>query len=140
MQDLDSPLQPRHELAIVPSPGTKSLCLILKDIDHGINGFGICEPVDDLMAEQVGPCSLLEFVQGSFEEWFQLWRGTDGHGIDGGRWFVCEVIVAVIQRLTMIVHNHEQVTTALPQAAPATNYGHEQGLLVRGSSCSKRSV
>jgi hypothetical protein len=68
MQDLDSPLEPRHELAIVPSPSTKSLCLILKDIDHGINGIAIREAVDGLMAEQVGPCSLLEFVQGSFEE------------------------------------------------------------------------
>ena len=104
MQDLDSPLEPRHELVTVSSPGTKSLCLILKDSDHGLNGFAICEPVDDLMAEQVGPCSLLEFVQGSFEEWFQLWRGIDRHGINEGRWFVCEVIAAVIlvyiERLT----------------------------------------
>jgi len=34
------------------------------------------------MLKQVGPRSLLEFVQGDFEKRFELWIGIDGHGAE----------------------------------------------------------
>jgi hypothetical protein len=40
----------------------------LKDVDDRVGRFAIHELVDDLMLDQAGPSSLLEFVQGSFEE------------------------------------------------------------------------
>ncbi len=72
MQDINSPLQPCHELAIVSSKVTESLRLPLKDIDDGVGRFAIDKLVDYLMLKQVGPCSLLELIQGNFKECFQL--------------------------------------------------------------------
>jgi hypothetical protein len=68
IQDINSALEPRHELSIVSSKVTESLCLLLKDVDDGVGSFAIYELVDDLMLDQVGPCTLLEFFQGSFKE------------------------------------------------------------------------
>ena len=56
--------------------------MLLKDVDDGVGRSAIYELVDDLMLDQVGPCSLLEFVQGSFEERFELWRGIGRHGVE----------------------------------------------------------
>ena len=55
MQDINSPLEPCHELAIVSSKVTESLGFLLKDIDDGVGRLAICEFVDDLMLGQVGP-------------------------------------------------------------------------------------
>ena len=55
MQDVDSPLEPCHELAIVSSKVTESLGFLLKDIDDGVGRLTIYEFVDDLMLEQVDP-------------------------------------------------------------------------------------
>ena len=68
IQDINRALEPRHELSIVSSEVTESFCLLLKDVDDGVGRFTIHELVDDLMLGQVGPCSLLEFIQGSFKE------------------------------------------------------------------------
>ena len=67
MQDINSPLKPCHELAIVSSEVTESLGFLLKDLDDGVGRLAICEFVDDLMLEQVGPRSFLEVVQRGFE-------------------------------------------------------------------------
>ena len=67
MQDIDSPLEPCHELAIVSSKGT-GMRFLLKNIDDGVGRLAIYEFVDDLMLEQVGPCSFFEFLQGDFKE------------------------------------------------------------------------
>ena len=82
--DCDGPFNPGHDFAIVSSEVTESLCLFLKDIDDGVGGSASCEPGNDWILSQAGPRSLLELVQGSFEEGFQLWRGIDGHGVEGG--------------------------------------------------------
>ena len=55
MQDINSPLKPCHELAIVSSEVTEIQCFLLKDIDDGVGRLAICEFVDDLVLEQVGP-------------------------------------------------------------------------------------
>jgi len=68
MQDVDSPLEPCHELAIVSSKVTESLGFLLKDIDDGVGRLAIYDFFDDLMLEQIGSCSPLEFIQGSFKE------------------------------------------------------------------------
>ena len=68
MQDIDSPLEPCHELAIVSWKVTESLGFLLKDIDDGVGRFAIYEFVDDLMLEQVGPCSFFELFQRGFKE------------------------------------------------------------------------
>jgi hypothetical protein len=68
MQDVNSPFEPCHKLAIVSSEATESLGFLLKDIDDGVGRLAICEFVDDLMLQQVGPCPPLEFIQGSFKE------------------------------------------------------------------------
>jgi hypothetical protein len=85
MQDINSPLEPCHELAIrvVSSKVTESLRFLLKDIDDGVGRLAIFEFVDDLMLEQVGPCSFFELFQRGFKEWFEFWRGIDGHGVGG---------------------------------------------------------
>jgi hypothetical protein len=54
--------------------------LLLKDVDDGVGRLAIYELVDDLMLNQAGPRSLLEFVQGGLKEGFQLWRGIERHG------------------------------------------------------------
>ena len=56
--------------------------MLLKDIDDRVGRFAIYELVDDLMMDQVGPCSLLEFVQGSFKKRFKLWREIARHGVE----------------------------------------------------------
>ena len=68
MQDGNYALEPRHELSIVSSKVTESLCLLLNDVDDGVDRFAIHELVDDLMSGYVGTCSLLEFIQGSLKE------------------------------------------------------------------------
>ena len=55
MQDINSPLEPCHKLAIVSSEVTESLGFLLKDIDDGVGRLAIYEFIDDLMLEQVGP-------------------------------------------------------------------------------------
>ena len=59
--------------------------MLLKDVDDGVGRFAIYELVDDWMLYQVGPCPLLELVQGSFKERIELWRGVVRHGV-GERW------------------------------------------------------
>jgi hypothetical protein len=68
IQGVNSALEPRHEPSIITSEVTESLSLLLKDVDDGVGRFTIHELVDDLMLDQVGPCSLFEFVQGTFKE------------------------------------------------------------------------
>ena len=68
IQDIDSPLEPYHELAVISSKVTESLGFLLKDIDDGVGRLGIYEFVDDLMLAQVGTCSFFELVQCGFEE------------------------------------------------------------------------
>ena len=82
IHDINSPLEPPHELPIISSKVTESLCLLLKDVDDRVGRFAIDELIKDWMLDQVSPCSLLEFVQSGFEERFQLWRGIDGHGVE----------------------------------------------------------
>jgi hypothetical protein len=48
-QDINSPLEPCHELAIVSSKVTESLCLPLKNVNNGVGGFAIDKLVDYLM-------------------------------------------------------------------------------------------
>ena len=55
IQDINSALEPCHELAIVSSKVTESLRLPLKDIEDGVGRLVIHEFVDDLMLERVGP-------------------------------------------------------------------------------------
>jgi hypothetical protein len=81
MQDINSPLEPCHELAIVSSKVTESLRFLLKDIDDGVGRLANFEFVDDLMLEQVGPCSFFELFQRGFKERYEFWGGIDGHGV-----------------------------------------------------------
>ena len=62
--------------------------MFLKDIDDGLDRFAGYELVEDLMLNQVGLCSLLEFIQSRFKERSQLWRGMDRHGDEG----TCRVV------------------------------------------------
>jgi len=55
MQDIYSPLEPCHELAIVSSKVTESLPLPLKSVNDGVGGFAVYKLVDYLMLKQVGP-------------------------------------------------------------------------------------
>ena len=82
MQDINGLFEPCHEFPIASSKAPKSLCLLLKDVDDGVGRFAIDELVNDWMLYQVGPCSLLEFVQGGFKERLQLWRGVVRHGVE----------------------------------------------------------
>ena len=68
MQNINSPLEPCHELAIVSSKVTESLGFLLKDIDDGIGRLANYEFDDDLMLEQVDPCSFFELPQRGFKE------------------------------------------------------------------------
>ena len=79
IQNIDSPLKPCHEPAIVSSKVTESPGFLLKDIDDGVGRLAICEFVDDLMLEQVGPCSFFELFRGGFKKRFEFWGGVDGH-------------------------------------------------------------
>jgi hypothetical protein len=69
--------------------------LLLKDIEDGLGGFAGYESAEDLMLEQIGPCSTLKFIQSRYKERFQLWRGMDRHRvervveIDGGDYGCC---------------------------------------------------
>ena len=68
IQNIDSPPEPCHEPAIVSSKVTESPGFLLKDIDDGVGRLAIYEFIDDLMLEQVGPCTLFEFFQRGFKE------------------------------------------------------------------------
>jgi len=68
MQDMNGPLDPLHEGGIVSLRGTQRLGLLLKDIDDGLDRSAGYKLVEDLMLEQVGPCSILEFIESGFKE------------------------------------------------------------------------
>jgi hypothetical protein len=51
IQDINSPLEPYHELAIVSSKVTESLGFLLEDIDDGVGRLAIYEFIDDSMLE-----------------------------------------------------------------------------------------
>ena len=72
MQDINGPLEPCHELAIVSSKVTENLRLPLKKVNDGVGGFAIDKLVDYLMLKQVGPRSVLELIQGNFKECFEF--------------------------------------------------------------------
>ena len=82
MQDINGLFKPLHEFSIASSKALECLCLLLKNVDDGVGRFAIDELVNDWMSYQVGPCSLLEFVQGRFKERLQLWRGIVRHGVE----------------------------------------------------------
>jgi hypothetical protein len=82
MQDVNNPLNPHHELSIISPKVTESLGLLMKDIEDRVNRLTGSEPVEDLMLDQVGPCSALKFPQSSLEERIQLWRGIGRHGFE----------------------------------------------------------
>jgi hypothetical protein len=68
IQDINSLLEPCHESAIVSSKIMESPGFLLKDIDNRVDRLAIYEFVDDLMLEQVGPCSFFELFQRGFKE------------------------------------------------------------------------
>jgi len=68
MNNLDSPLDSIHELAIVSWRSRQSLNLLLEDSDDGLDRFTGHKLVEYLMLGQLGPCSLLEFIQSRFKE------------------------------------------------------------------------
>jgi len=72
-----------HEGAIVVLRGTQRLGLLVKDIEDGLDGLAGYELAEDLMLDQVCPCSVLEFIQSRFEEQSQLLRGMGRHGDEG---------------------------------------------------------
>ena len=49
IQDINSPLEPCHDSAIVSSKVSESLGFLLKDIDDGVGRLAIYEFVDNLM-------------------------------------------------------------------------------------------
>ena len=65
---MNGPLDPLHEGGIVSLRGTQRLGLLLKDIDDGLDRSAGYKLVEDLMLKQVGPCSILEFIESGFEE------------------------------------------------------------------------
>jgi hypothetical protein len=81
IQDINSPLEPCHELSVVSSKVTISLGFLLKDIDDGVGRLATDEFVNDLMLEQVDPCPLFELLQRGFKKRFEFWRGIGGHGV-----------------------------------------------------------
>jgi hypothetical protein len=83
MEDMNDPLDRLHERVIVSLRGTQSLSLLLEDIDNRLDRLAGYELVEDLMLDQVSPCSLLEFIQSSFKEGSQLGRGVERHGDEG---------------------------------------------------------
>ena len=58
--------KPHHDFSIVSSKVTERMRLLLKDVGDGVGRFTVFELVNDWMLNQVGLCSFLEFVQGSF--------------------------------------------------------------------------
>jgi len=80
VKDMNGALDPLHERAIISRRGTQMLGLLLKDIEDGLDRFAGQELVEDLMLNQVGPYSILEFIESCFKERPQLWRGVDRHG------------------------------------------------------------
>jgi hypothetical protein len=48
MQDINSALEPHHELSIVSSKVTESLSLLLKDVDDGVGRFAISKAMSAL--------------------------------------------------------------------------------------------
>jgi len=68
---MNGSLDPLHERAIV-SLSTQRLGLLLKDIEDGLDRLAGYELVEDLVLDQVGPCSVLEFIQSGFKEESQL--------------------------------------------------------------------
>jgi hypothetical protein len=81
IQDINSSLERRHELSVVSLKVMQGLCLLFNDADDGVGRVAIYKLVNNLMLDQVGPCSLLKSVQGRFKEYFQLWKGIDRHGV-----------------------------------------------------------
>jgi hypothetical protein len=59
---MNGPFEPGQDLAIISPELVESLRLLLKDIEDGINRFAISELVDDLVLDQVSPCTVLEFA------------------------------------------------------------------------------
>jgi hypothetical protein len=106
IQDIDSPLEPCHELAIVSSKVMESLGFLLKDIDDRVGRLAIYEFVDDLMLEQVGPCSFFELFEGGFKEWFEFWGGIDGHGVGRGGRQLSAVIVEAVHQIVIDSRAH----------------------------------
>jgi hypothetical protein len=90
MKDMNGPLDPLHERAIVSWRRTQGLGFLLKDIEDGLDRFAGHDLVEDLMLDQVGPRSTLEFIQSCFKERSQLWRGMDRHGNEGTACLVVE--------------------------------------------------
>jgi hypothetical protein len=80
MEDMNGPLDPLHEVSIVTWRGTQRPGLLLNDVEDGVNRLTGDELVKDLMLDQVGPGSLLEFIESGFKEISQLWRGMGRHG------------------------------------------------------------
>ena len=68
MQHIDSPLEPRHEPVVISPAVADGLGLFLQDVDDGVCRLAIYEFIDDLMLEQVGPCTLFELFQCGFKE------------------------------------------------------------------------
>jgi len=68
IQDIDSPLKPCHNPAIVSSKVTERLRLLLKDVKHRVGRFATFKPVEYLMLNKVSPCPVLDFIQGIFKE------------------------------------------------------------------------
>jgi len=96
MKEMNGPVDQLHEGAIVALRGTQRLGLLLKDSQDGLDRLAGYELVEDLMLDQVGSCSALEFIQSGFEEQSQLLRGMGRHGDEGtcliveDRWGDCE--------------------------------------------------
>jgi len=56
MKDIDDPLNPLHELAmIISSRVPEGFCLLVQDVDDGDNRFAGHEFAEDLMLDQVDP-------------------------------------------------------------------------------------
>ena len=65
---MNSPFDPLHEGGIVSLRGAQRLGLLLKDVDDGLDRSAGYKLVEDLMLEQVSPCSILEFIESGFKE------------------------------------------------------------------------
>jgi len=83
MQNIDDPLNPLRELAMIISSRIQESCLLVKDIDDGDNRSTGDELVEDLMLDQVDSRFFLEFIESGLKEGFQLRRGIDRHAVGG---------------------------------------------------------
>jgi len=90
MKDMNGPLDPLHEGVVVSYRGTQRLGLLLKDIEDRLDRSAGCEVVEDLMSDQVGACSVLEFIQSGLKEGCQLWRWKASN--KKGKWEITWVI------------------------------------------------